>query len=80
MKDIATVSRTKEILQKHGFTFKKSLGQNFLIDANIIHKVLDRADINEDTAVIEVGPGIGSLTEQIAKGPEKWLPMKLTRD
>lgn len=67
MKDIATVSRTKEILQKHGFTFKKSLGQNFLIDANIIHKVLDRADINEDTAVIEVGPGIGSLTEQIAK-------------
>src|SRR5699024_6797440 len=57
----------KEILQKHGFTFKKSLGQNFLIDANIIHKVLDRADINEDTAVIEVGPGIGSLTEQIAK-------------
>lgn len=67
MKDIATASRTKEILQKYGFTFKKSLGQNFLIDANVIHKVLDRADINEDTAVIEVGPGIGSLTEQIAK-------------
>lgn len=67
MKDIATVSRTKEILQTHGFTFKKSLGQNFLIDANVIHKVLDRADVNEDTAVIEVGPGIGSLTEQIAK-------------
>ncbi len=67
MKDIATASRTKEILQKHGFTFKKSLGQNFLIDANVIHKVLDKAEINEDTAVIEVGPGIGSLTEQIAK-------------
>ncbi len=67
MKDIATVSRTKEILKTHGFTFKKSLGQNFLIDANVIHKVLDRADVNGDTAVIEVGPGIGSLTEQIAK-------------
>lgn len=67
MKDIATVSRTKEILKTHGFTFKKSLGQNFLIDANVIHKVLDRAEIDEDTAVIEVGPGIGSLTEQIAK-------------
>ena len=67
MKDIATASRTKEILQKHGFTFKKSLGQNFLIDVNVIHKVLDKAEINEDTAVIEVGPGIGSLTEQIAK-------------
>ena len=67
MKDIATVSRTKEILKTHGFTFKKSLGQNFLIDANVIHKVLDRADVNGDTAVIEVGPGIGSLTEQIDK-------------
>lgn len=67
MKDIATVSRTKEILKKHGFKFKKSLGQNFLIDANVIHKVLDKAEVTEDTAVIEVGPGIGSLTEQIAK-------------
>lgn len=67
MKDIATVSRTKEILNKHGFTFKKSLGQNFLIDANVIHRVLDKAEVSEDTAVIEVGPGIGSLTEQIAK-------------
>ena len=67
MKDIATASRTKEILNKYGFTFKKSLGQNFLIDANVIHKVLDKADVGRETAVIEVGPGIGSLTEQIAK-------------
>lgn len=67
MKDIATASRTKEILNKHGFKFKKSLGQNFLIDANVIHKVLDKALIDEETAVVEVGPGIGSLTEQIAK-------------
>ncbi|MCD2138338.1 16S rRNA (adenine(1518)-N(6)/adenine(1519)-N(6))-dimethyltransferase RsmA [Salinicoccus halitifaciens] len=67
MKDIATASRTKEILNKYGFTFKKSLGQNFLIDANVIHKVLDKAAVDRETAVIEVGPGIGSLTEQIAK-------------
>ena len=67
MKDIATASRTKEILNKYGFTFKKSLGQNFLIDANVIHKVLERAEVSRETAVIEVGPGIGSLTEQIAK-------------
>lgn len=67
MKDIATASRTKEILDKHGVKFKKSLGQNFLIDANVIHKVLDKAEVDEGTAVIEVGPGIGSLTEQIAK-------------
>lgn len=67
MKDIATVSRTREILEKYDFTLKKSLGQNFLVDVNVIDSVLNKADIDENTGVIEVGPGIGSLTEQLAK-------------
>lgn len=67
MKDIATAGRTKQILEAHGFSFKKSLGQNFLIDLNVIREVLDKADIDEKTGVIEVGPGIGSLTEQLAR-------------
>ncbi|TVT26921.1 16S rRNA (adenine(1518)-N(6)/adenine(1519)-N(6))-dimethyltransferase RsmA [Salinicoccus cyprini] len=67
MKDIATVGRTKQILNDHGFTFKKSLGQNFLVDLNVIREVLDKADITDRTGIIEVGPGIGSLTEQLAK-------------
>lgn len=67
MKDIATAGRTKQILDDHGFSFKKSLGQNFLIDLNVIREVLDKADIHEKTGVIEVGPGIGSLTEQLAR-------------
>ena len=66
MKDIATPSRTKALLNHYGFSFK-SLGQNFLIDVNIIHNIIDASHIDERTGVIEVGPGMGSLTEQLAK-------------
>lgn len=77
MKDIATAGRTKQILESHGFSFKKSLGQNFLIDLNIIREVLDKADIHEKTGVIEVGPGIGSLTEQLAKRAGKVVAFEI---
>src|SRR5699024_3126692 len=66
MKHISTVGRTKEILESHKFTFKKSLGQNFLIDSNVIKEVINKANIDQTTGVIEVGPGIGSLTEHLA--------------
>jgi len=66
-KDIATPVRTKEILQKYGFSFKKSLGQNFLIDTNILRNIVDYAEITDESGAIEIGPGIGALTEQLAK-------------
>ncbi|RIO81307.1 16S rRNA (adenine(1518)-N(6)/adenine(1519)-N(6))-dimethyltransferase, partial [Staphylococcus haemolyticus] len=62
-KDIATPSRTKALLDQFGFNFKKSLGQNFLVDVNIIHKIIDASEIDDNTGIIEVGPGMGSLTE-----------------
>ncbi|HGF7898752.1 TPA: 16S rRNA (adenine(1518)-N(6)/adenine(1519)-N(6))-dimethyltransferase RsmA [Enterococcus faecium] len=65
-REIATPSRTKKILLKHGFSFKKSLGQNFLTEPNILRKIVETAQIDERTNVIEVGPGIGALTEQLA--------------
>ncbi len=77
MKDIATVGRTKQILEDHGFTFKKSLGQNFLVDLNVIREVLNKAGITERTGVIEVGPGIGSLTEQLAKRAGKVVAFEI---
>ena len=67
IKDIATPSRTRDILQKHGFSFKKSLGQNFLVEPNVIAQIINKANITKQTGVIEIGPGIGSLTEQLAK-------------
>ncbi|GAB0274186.1 hypothetical protein JPSP26_21700 [Staphylococcus pseudintermedius] len=66
-KDIATPSRTRALLNQYGFNFKKSLGQNFLIDVNIINRIIDASGIDHMTGVIEIGPGMGSLTEQLAK-------------
>ncbi|MDC7724218.1 16S rRNA (adenine(1518)-N(6)/adenine(1519)-N(6))-dimethyltransferase RsmA [Priestia sp. YIM B13446] len=77
LKDIATPNRTKEILKKYGFTFKKSLGQNFLIDTNILHRIVDHAGITEETGAIEIGPGIGALTEQLAKRAKKVLAFEI---
>lgn len=67
IKDIATPARTQAILEKHGFSFKKSLGQNFLIDTNILRKIVDYAGLTEDSGAIEIGPGIGALTEQLLR-------------
>ena len=76
-RDIATPSRTKEILAKHGFTFKKSLGQNFLTEPNILRKIVATAAIDDQTNVIEVGPGIGALTEQLAKHARQVLAFEI---
>jgi 16S rRNA (adenine1518-N6/adenine1519-N6)-dimethyltransferase len=65
-KHIATPSRTKEILSKYQFSFKKSLGQNFLVDVNILENIIKHAGIDQSSGAIEVGPGIGALTEQLA--------------
>ena len=64
---IADYSVTKAVLERHGFTFKKSFGQNFLTDTNILQKIVDTAEIDEKVNVIEIGPGIGALTEFLAE-------------
>ena len=64
---IADYSVTKAVLERHGFTFKKSFGQNFLTDTNILQKIVDTAEIDDQVNVIEIGPGIGALTEVLAE-------------
>ncbi|WP_078543212.1 16S rRNA (adenine(1518)-N(6)/adenine(1519)-N(6))-dimethyltransferase RsmA [Litchfieldia alkalitelluris] len=76
-KDIATPLRTKAILEKYGFSFKKSLGQNFLIDTNILNRIVDHAEIGENSGAIEIGPGIGALTEQLAKRAKKVVAFEI---
>jgi 16S rRNA (adenine1518-N6/adenine1519-N6)-dimethyltransferase len=76
-KDIATPIRTKELLAKYGFSFKKSLGQNFLIDTNILNQIVSIAHIDQEVGVIEIGPGIGALTEQLAKKAGKVLAFEI---
>ncbi len=77
LKDIATPTRTKEILKKYGFSFKKSLGQNFLIDTNILHNIVDFSELDAESGVIEIGPGIGALTEQLAKRAKKVVAFEI---
>ncbi|MCY1581413.1 16S rRNA (adenine(1518)-N(6)/adenine(1519)-N(6))-dimethyltransferase RsmA [Staphylococcus pettenkoferi] len=76
-KDIATPSRTRALLEQHHFNFKKSLGQNFLVDVNIIRKIIDASEIDATTGVIEIGPGMGSLTEQLAKKAQNVLAFEI---
>ncbi|MBL7566093.1 16S rRNA (adenine(1518)-N(6)/adenine(1519)-N(6))-dimethyltransferase RsmA [Staphylococcus saccharolyticus] len=76
-KDIATPSCTRALLDQYGFNFKKSLGQNFLVDVNIINKIIEASQIDKSTGVIEVGPGMGSLTEQLAKNAKKVMAFEI---
>ncbi|WP_125607889.1 16S rRNA (adenine(1518)-N(6)/adenine(1519)-N(6))-dimethyltransferase RsmA [Lapidilactobacillus bayanensis] len=65
--DIADPIRTQAILRRYGFQFKKSLGQNFLTNKAVLTGILDAADLQPTDLVVEIGPGIGSLTEQLAR-------------
>lgn len=76
-KDIATPVRTKEILNKHGFSFKKSLGQNFIIDPNILRNIVSKANLTENSGAIEIGPGIGALTEHLARDAKKVIAFEI---
>ncbi|MCR8997047.1 16S rRNA (adenine(1518)-N(6)/adenine(1519)-N(6))-dimethyltransferase RsmA [Brevibacillus laterosporus] len=76
-KDIATPTRTREIIEKYGFSLKKSLGQNFLTDINILHNIIDAAELSKDKAVIEIGPGIGALTEQLCRAAGKVMAIEI---
>ncbi|MDB5052378.1 MAG: dimethyladenosine transferase [Bacilli bacterium] len=75
--EVATPSKTKEIINKHGFVLKKSLGQNFLVDQNILHKIVSAADLNSSKGALEIGPGIGSLTQQLAKEAGKVVAIEI---
>lgn len=74
---IADYSVTKAVLDRHGFTFKKSFGQNFLTDTNILQKIVDTAEIDKNVNVIEIGPGIGALTEFLAENAAEVMAFEI---
>lgn len=63
--------KIKEVLEEHNFTFSKALGQNFLIDGNILRKIVEGAGVTKEDNVLEVGPGFGTLTEELAQYAKK---------
>lgn|SRR5690554_599249 len=74
---IGTVRRTTEILNKYGLSVKKSFGQNFLIDENILRKIVNVSKITKEDGVIEIGPGIGALTEHLLINAKKVLAYEI---
>ena len=58
---------TIEVLQKYNFSFQKKFGQNFLIDTHVLDKIIQSANITEDDMVLEIGPGIGTMTQYLAQ-------------
>lgn len=77
---IASPSRTKEIIDKNNFYFKKSFGQNFLIDSNILENIVAAAGVTQDDCVLEIGPGIGSLTQVLAENSKKVIAIEIDRN
>lgn len=63
MKNISMLSETFQIIKYYGLNLKKKLGQNFLIDDNIVRKIINSVDANKSDTIIEIGPGIGTLTQ-----------------
>ena len=70
---------TKEIVNKHNFKFSKSLGQNFLIDDNVIDKIIARSRLSETDKIIEVGPGIGTLTREMGKTAQNVVAIEIDK-
>ena len=65
--NLAHPSELKALLERYGFSFSKSLGQNFLIDENVLGKIVDAASPDENTCALEIGPGAGTLTQRLAE-------------
>lgn len=72
--------KTQELVNKYNFKFSKSLGQNFLIDDSVLNDIVSGADVNEEDLVIEIGPGVGSLTAQLLKKAKKVVSIELDND
>lgn len=77
---IASVSKTNELLNKYNLKAKKRLGQNFLIDGNVVRRIVEKAEINKNTGVIEIGPGLGSMTEVLVQNAGKVLAFEIDPD
>jgi 16S rRNA (adenine1518-N6/adenine1519-N6)-dimethyltransferase len=77
MQNLSDISVVKDLLNRHGFKFSKALGQNFLINPTVCPRMADACGADENTGVIEVGPGFGVLTAELAKKAKKVVSIEL---
>lgn len=80
MANLGNYTNTAEILQKYQFRMQKKYGQNFLIDANILTKIVEAAQITKEDTVLEIGPGIGTMTQYLAEAAGKVIAVEIDRE
>jgi 16S rRNA (adenine1518-N6/adenine1519-N6)-dimethyltransferase len=80
MEKLSNPSKTREIIEKYGFDFRKRFGQNFLVDARVLERIIEAAQITKEDLVIEIGPGIGTLTQYLAEAAAKVVSIEIDRN
>ena len=72
-------TKTIEVLDKYNFSFQKKFGQNFLIDSNILENIVKSAEITKDDCVLEIGPGIGTMTQYLAENAREVIAVEIDK-
>ena len=76
-KHLGNPTNTKEIIDKYGFAFQKRFGQNFLIDSNIVEKIVREAGVTKENFVLEIGPGIGTMTQILCENAREVVAVEI---
>ena len=79
MASLGNPTNTIAILQKYGFHFQKKYGQNFLIDANILENIIAAAEVGREDCVLEIGPGIGTMTQYLCENARKVVAVEIDK-
>ena len=80
MEKLSNPQRTIEVIKKYEFCFQKKFGQNFLIDGHVLDKIIDGAGVTKDDMVLEIGPGIGTMTQYLAEAAGKVVAVEIDRN
>lgn len=79
MAQLGNPTNTIEVLKKYQFNFQKRYGQNFLIDSHILEKIIEAAEVTKDDCVLEIGPGIGTMTQYLAEHAREVVAVEIDR-
>ncbi len=79
MANLGIPQNTIAVLQKYNFNFQKKFGQNFLIDTNVLNKIIAAAQITKEDCVLEIGPGIGTMTQYLAESAGAVVAVEIDR-
>ena len=80
MATLGIPQNTIEVLQKYHFNFQKKFGQNFLIDTHVLEKIMDAAEITKEDCVVEIGPGIGTMTQYLAERAKEVVAVEIDKN